>query len=537
VGTRQRISQFAVIIAGALAPLSAYAQDLQHSSTMRLRQPHYTFRPVGVVVFVHGLWGDPNGEPESTWRPNPAARSWPETLLEDPAFAGWQTAVFDYPSEKLSGFSIDEAASWLQDAINEPEIKAAPQIIFVGHSLGGLVVRRLLIDGSKELRERVRLLAFFGTPTEGSVFATAPILLTRNPGYSELAPITSPNRTLQKLKQQWGDQGLGALPAFCGYETQDYHGTLATRLVGKRIVEEASAVSLCRGGATSPVNGDHQDIVKPINDGKPNAHTLLRGWLRSTSDVSGISKSLVTQYLFGQSPLDNSSQTQLSAPLIPIAPGKGSGVGRKAVGEFAVLDSWRDRCLWSETLPQLTGSFSLTAWVWPNGLARTDTDPDRSEYIIGVQGSGSSGSYTLRRYDPRLGRDYVFLHVKTDLPGVPGSTEEFPSPSLPITAGWNFVVASFDISTKRACVSVNGSDFQCAVDPKAGNLHQPGGRAKFTLGCISNDVAPGQVPQVRQSFQGTISRVQVFDSVLTRRQVAELLVQGTNVLASEPNRR
>src|SRR5262245_35531312 len=106
----------------SLAPTRGAAHDASRSSTMQLRQPHYGFRPVGVVVFVHGLWGDPDGEPESTWRRHAATRSWPEFLLDDPAFAGWQTAVFDYPSEKLSGFSIDEAAHWLKNGLDEPEI-------------------------------------------------------------------------------------------------------------------------------------------------------------------------------------------------------------------------------------------------------------------------------------------------------------------------------------------------------------------------------------------------------------------------------
>jgi hypothetical protein len=321
------------------------------------------------------------------------------------------------------------------------------------------------------------------------------------------------------------------LPSFCAYETQNYHGLLPTPGIGKRIVEMGSAVSMCAAANVSPLNGDHQDIVKPVDDGKPNAHTLLRAWLRATAASSASADAMVMQYLSAPTPLDNSAQSQLSAPLTPIASSIGTGVGRPALGGFSLFDSWSSRCLWSETLPPLTGSFTVAAWVWPDGSVRTDTDPDRSEYIVGVQGSGPSGSFTLRRYDPRLSRNHVFLHVKTDAPSTAGATVEFPSPSLAITeAHWNFMVASYDLSSKRACISVDGSAFECATSTQAGTIRQVS-RAKFTVGCITQDVGPGETPQVRQSFHGTISRVQVFNAALTRRQVGELLVEGAKVLA------
>lgn len=100
-----------------------------------------------VAVLVHGLWlsGAVMG----------ALRRRLETC-------GYRTLLFSYPTVRCS---VIENAARLQDMVSSLQ---APAVHFVGHSMGGLVIRRLFHDFPAQRPGRIVTL---GTPHRGSYAA------------------------------------------------------------------------------------------------------------------------------------------------------------------------------------------------------------------------------------------------------------------------------------------------------------------------------------------------------------------------------
>ena len=63
--------------------------------------------------------------------------------------------------------SIDELAENLRLILDSEGIRSGPELIFVVHSMGGLVTRALLTK-YRDIAQRVKLIYFFATPTTGS---------------------------------------------------------------------------------------------------------------------------------------------------------------------------------------------------------------------------------------------------------------------------------------------------------------------------------------------------------------------------------
>ena len=203
-----------------------------------------------VVVFVHGVLGNS----VDTWT-NAAARTyWPSLLSQDKDFDGADIFVVDYPSPKFSAsLSIDELADSLRLTLESQGVLAHSEIVFVAHSMGGLVTRALLLK-YREWAGRVRLLYFFATPTTGASIASVARLASQNPQFAKLVRMTS-DAYLADAQRGWlAAPELTRLPSFCAYELQS--------TAGGKIVEQQSATNLCNR-RLDPVDRNHLDIVKP----------------------------------------------------------------------------------------------------------------------------------------------------------------------------------------------------------------------------------------------------------------------------------
>jgi len=140
-----------------------------------------TDSPSGTIIFVHGL----GGNAIQTWRATTDEdASWPAWLGED--IPGLTVFSLDYPAAVSNWIGSamplqDRAGNVLEGLLVDLE-KLPPPIVFVCHSLGGLVVKQLLRkandlrDARPEaatLIERVRGVVFIATPHNGSALADA----------------------------------------------------------------------------------------------------------------------------------------------------------------------------------------------------------------------------------------------------------------------------------------------------------------------------------------------------------------------------
>jgi hypothetical protein len=201
-----------------------------------------------VIVFVHGLFGDA----DSTWRYS-ATVYWPKLLLGDVAFRDSDIYVAAYSSPYLGDtMNLDEVATNLNNRLVADEVFSRHrEVIFVCHSLGGLVVQRLLLK-FREYHQQVPFIYFFSTPETGveianlaSVFSSEPLLKVLLPGDT--------NEYLQSMETDWKAAQFH-IQRFCAYEKRKYKGVL--------VVDRLSGTRNC-DGVPIPINEDHLGIVKP----------------------------------------------------------------------------------------------------------------------------------------------------------------------------------------------------------------------------------------------------------------------------------
>jgi pimeloyl-ACP methyl ester carboxylesterase len=220
---------------------------------------------MSVIVFVHGIFGDSS----ETWT-NANGTYWPTLLKTDPFFSEYDVYVYEYPSRFVGGnFSIDEIAENVRLLFEADQVADHKEIIFVTHSMGGLVTRAYL-NRNPKVSERVRLIYFFSTPTTGSEITSIGALVSTNPGLAKMKPMTSESY-LGDLQRQWLNVN-NFIPSFCAYEKRTTYGV--------NVVTQQSASNLCNR-RLDPIDADHMTIVKP--DGpRDNSFLALKSAIQAT---------------------------------------------------------------------------------------------------------------------------------------------------------------------------------------------------------------------------------------------------------------
>jgi pimeloyl-ACP methyl ester carboxylesterase len=144
------------------------------------------------VVFVHGFTGD-------------VQRTWgdiPKFLHDHPKLEGWDLAGFGYQSKRrfdvLHLWSADASLEEISTELNTAlDLAPYERVALVAHSMGGLVVQRVLVKYPK-LRPHVLQVILFGTPSRGLVKATLVSWLkqqTRN--------MSASGPFIQNLREEW----------------------------------------------------------------------------------------------------------------------------------------------------------------------------------------------------------------------------------------------------------------------------------------------------------------------------------------------
>lgn len=202
------------------------------------------------VVFVHGIFGDTLG----TWtRKN--KKTLFEYLAETPDVGPkLDMFAFGFTSNMITpgSFDIQEAANKLHESLKFYQVLDYPAIVYVTHSMGGLVVLQHLLTRREQL-EKVPLIVFYATPQEGSQITTIAKDIANNPALEQMLPADR-NAFLRQLNDQW--KSLQARPPIvCGYEK------LATK--GIMVVPWSSATRFCDGAPSAIADADHITIVKP----------------------------------------------------------------------------------------------------------------------------------------------------------------------------------------------------------------------------------------------------------------------------------
>lgn len=219
------------------------------------------------IVLVHGL----GGTPEETWG------NFPEFLKKDKDL-DYRILSLGYRSPHIfkqvfqRGPSILNIANGLLTDINSRCDLDNDEIILAGHSLGGIVIKKLLLRmKDKKINHKIRKVCFFDVPHNGSGFANiGKYISIRN---QHLKSLCSDSSELDDLNDQWVDSEL--------------ENTLEiTSIISANddIVSSTSSKGIFRHHPVETINNvDHRTIVKPESTDSPSYIVFKRFVLKESS--------------------------------------------------------------------------------------------------------------------------------------------------------------------------------------------------------------------------------------------------------------
>jgi triacylglycerol esterase/lipase EstA (alpha/beta hydrolase family) len=252
------------------------------TSSQTLDAPDTDFGPLGLnllyaapdpvleLIFVHGL----RGGSRKTWSKTSSPHHfWPkEWLPRDPEFENTRIFSFGYDSNwgarKGSVLNVhDFGKSLLSELLNSPEIRrdGDTPIIFIGHSMGGLVIKKAYVlanqdPASKSLADRVHGLFFLATPHRGADSATMLKNVLRASAYGSKAFVLDLERNSEAL-QTINDEFRHYSNAL---ELRSFYETIKTNLgmSSQLIVNPDSAVLGYHNEESALLNANHRNICK-----------------------------------------------------------------------------------------------------------------------------------------------------------------------------------------------------------------------------------------------------------------------------------
>jgi len=172
-----------------------------------------------LIVFIHGITGGMD-----TWTNKNSSFFFPEALHND--LPSHTVYIFNYESCKIKSsqefYEIIEALNKNLELI----ANRYNEIIFVAHSMGGLIAKTYLVSNmQRDFFSKINKLLLLSTPNNGNSIASFVSYLSKNPQFKNLEPIQD-NIFLQQLTQMWielyGNNGtaINAIQCYCGYETE-----------------------------------------------------------------------------------------------------------------------------------------------------------------------------------------------------------------------------------------------------------------------------------------------------------------------------
>jgi len=251
---------------------------------------HYQESSDTVVVFIHGLLSNS----DSCWRNEATKAYWPDLLRSDSHFAhaniflgGYHTAT---NSEK---YDIAQCAREFFAALNTSfQSRTSPiqhkNILFIAHSLGGIVCRRVIEENYRSFKAKTIGLVLMASPSMGSKWAKNFAALGRAYGHSIAAELLPESSTLRDIDDRFRQLLYERrLDCIVGAEAVEQSGLGRWKLIPtftSRIVDGSSA-SRYFGAERQIPDTNHFTIVKPSSAASQSHLFLMQFYQQKFSTV------------------------------------------------------------------------------------------------------------------------------------------------------------------------------------------------------------------------------------------------------------
>lgn len=227
------------------------------------------------VVFVHGILSSG----EECWR-HKNGSYWPNLLIEEPDLLSVGVYVYTYKTGVFSGrYTLGDAVDDLKERLFKlDEVADSKKLIFVCHSMGGIVVRKLIVDQLSELKERNNEIGLFlvASPNLGSDYANwlAPIAKLMGHTQAKLLESSPDNQWLNDLSKNFKNLKEHQKLKLYGKELLEDEFIAFPELIHKQVVEPFSGAYYF-ADPIKIANTNHFSIAKPENS-KSDQHRYLK---------------------------------------------------------------------------------------------------------------------------------------------------------------------------------------------------------------------------------------------------------------------
>ncbi|QTA77838.1 Alpha/beta hydrolase fold-containing protein [Desulfonema limicola] len=260
--THRQKSFILMIIFGLLFVKSIFAADRQYIE----QNPDNR----SIAIFIHGF----TGNYEKTWGRLPLL------LLNDQNLIKYDFLFWGYPTKFFGkNETIDNIADHLKteiDFLNKP----FDQIILVGHSMGGLVIRayivQALLDGKGDDLNNIKDILLFGTPNDGILKAQFVPKIVND----QIVDMGIASEFIIKLRRYWIQRVIDV------NKNDKYNRSIPTIAIagfGDHFVSKESVESIFRD--TAVTDGDHVSMVKP-NDPNHLTFRIIRKRLQAALQIN-----------------------------------------------------------------------------------------------------------------------------------------------------------------------------------------------------------------------------------------------------------
>lgn len=424
-----------------------------------------------VVVFVHGVLSSG----EKCWQ-HLGGSFWPNIVAEDEALTDVGIYVFSYKTGFFSGnYHLADAVDALKEHLNFEKIATPGGIIFVCHSMGGILVRRYLVSRAAELIEREIPVALFlvASPSLGSNYANwlAPLARRLSHSQADALRFSQTNTWLNDLDRDFLNMKEQRRLQLTGKELIEDQFVVLKRWWRRQVVEPFSGARYFGDPIKIP-DSDHFSIAK-IADADALQHSLLRQFILDWRD--GLVYPPATAALGSSGDMPNSAgptalKVEVSFVLnlsVNIEPGDVAGLDRLQDALRTIAGSGR-----LSIVEARTGSLLLFVSDPDGALARTDPKVLR-ERLLALTNAELVGIVPVEAYEAREKRVREFAAASAELLAWPTSLPDGERLERPELARLVERVSD-SVSSTTAVIGAAGSGKSALLAKLAGSFMEAG---------------------------------------------------------------